>query len=39
MASIAVGTTLQDKDGTYDRLRNAKPITEGSGTLQIEQDT
>ena len=33
MASIALSTALQDKDGMYDRLRNAKPITAGSGTL------
>ena len=37
MASIALSTALQDKDGTYDRLHNAKPITAGSGTLLIEQ--
>ena len=32
-ASIALSTALQDKDGTYDRLCNAKPMTAGSGTL------
>ena len=31
MASIPISTTLQDKDGTYDRICNAKPITVGSG--------
>ena len=30
MASIALSTALQDKDGTYNRLHNAKPITAGS---------
>ena len=30
-ASIALSTALQDKDGTYNRLRNIKPITAGSG--------
>ena len=33
MASIALSTALQDKDGTYDRLHNAKPIIAGSRTL------
>ena len=32
-ASIPISTALQDKDGMYDRLRNAKPIPVGSGTL------
>ena len=33
MASIQISTTLKDKDGTYDRIQKAKPITIGSGTL------
>ena len=33
MASKALSTALQDKDGTYNRLHNTKPITAGSGTL------
>ena len=30
-ATIALSTALQDKNGTYNRLRNSKPMTAGSG--------
>ena len=33
MATRQLRTALKDKDMTYDRLRNNKPITTGSGTL------
>ena len=33
MASKTQSTALQDKDGMYNRLRKAKPMTVGSGTL------
>ena len=39
MASKTLSTTSQDKATTYNRLRKAKPIPAGSGTLQIDQGT
>ena len=32
-ASKTLSTTLRDKAATYNRLRKAKPIQAGSGTL------
>ena len=32
-ASIQISTAFKDKDGMYDRIRKAKPITIGSRTL------
>ena len=32
-ASKTLSSALQDKDATHNRLRKAKPVTAGSGTL------
>ena len=38
-ASKTLSTALRDKAATHNRLRKAKPMPAGSGTLYIEQGT